>query len=219
MITKSLSEALPVLSKYCFTGYFLIDQVCINQAHILERNHQVKIMGDVFRRASKVLVYVGGVPPVLSFLVLYSGSLKTPSPAKKSLTQLQGSLEAYMVSKQKHWNAVVQLLGAAWFTRASCFQEVTLATEPVFAIGNEVVTFDVLFRLALAMSRIETTNLVKVLRDKCVTIHHGFHRFYAMDKDGTYYNKRAVLPCRGDAWRAGHVVEGRGCGIYSCLIH
>lgn len=36
-----------------------IDAVCINQADILERNFQVAMMGEIYRRASHNLVYLG----------------------------------------------------------------------------------------------------------------------------------------------------------------
>ncbi|KAH6846874.1 heterokaryon incompatibility, partial [Alternaria alternata] len=36
-----------------------IDQVCINQALTGERNHQVKMMSDIYRRATYVYVWLG----------------------------------------------------------------------------------------------------------------------------------------------------------------
>jgi hypothetical protein len=36
-----------------------IDAICINQSPGLEKNHQVKLMGDVYRIAKRVLVWLG----------------------------------------------------------------------------------------------------------------------------------------------------------------
>jgi hypothetical protein len=38
-----------------------IDAICINQDDVAERNHQVGIMGDIYRRADKVLVWISSV--------------------------------------------------------------------------------------------------------------------------------------------------------------
>ncbi|KAM5349036.1 hypothetical protein ACJ41O_008859 [Fusarium nematophilum] len=36
-----------------------IDALCINQGNTKEKNHQVKLMGDIYRRATRVLVWLG----------------------------------------------------------------------------------------------------------------------------------------------------------------
>lgn len=36
-----------------------IDALCINQGHVGERNHQVQMMGDIYRSATEVLVWLG----------------------------------------------------------------------------------------------------------------------------------------------------------------
>jgi hypothetical protein len=40
-------------------AYIWIDQICIDQGNIPERNSQVKIMIDIYRRASRVIVWLG----------------------------------------------------------------------------------------------------------------------------------------------------------------
>lgn len=37
------------------TGYLWIDQICIDQSSTVERNHQVQLMGDIFRLATGVI--------------------------------------------------------------------------------------------------------------------------------------------------------------------
>jgi hypothetical protein len=54
MINKNLRKALPSLSSRCSFGYLWIDQICINQGSITERNQQVKIMGDIYKAGRKV---------------------------------------------------------------------------------------------------------------------------------------------------------------------
>ncbi|OAL46896.1 HET-domain-containing protein, partial [Pyrenochaeta sp. DS3sAY3a] len=38
--------------------YFWIDQLCINQADILERNHQVKLMGTIYSEALMTVIWL-----------------------------------------------------------------------------------------------------------------------------------------------------------------
>ncbi|KAF2429725.1 hypothetical protein EJ08DRAFT_564945, partial [Tothia fuscella] len=59
MINENLFEALPSLSWHCSTAYLWIDQICIDQTNVLERNHQVKAMGDIYRRGKRVFIFLG----------------------------------------------------------------------------------------------------------------------------------------------------------------
>jgi Heterokaryon incompatibility protein (HET) len=40
-------------------GYIWIDQVCIDQSKIEERNNQVSFMGEIYQKATEVLVWLG----------------------------------------------------------------------------------------------------------------------------------------------------------------
>ncbi|KAF2451893.1 hypothetical protein P171DRAFT_347652 [Karstenula rhodostoma CBS 690.94] len=62
-----------------------IDAICINQAEVGERNHQVGLMGEIYSRAAKVLVWLAsGTEALLSALDFFSdakqrqNSLETP---------------------------------------------------------------------------------------------------------------------------------------------
>ena len=65
LVTENCAAALrtcrPTDSKK--TRYLWIDGICIDQNSTLERNHQVKIMGDVYRNAKRVLIWLGQPVP------------------------------------------------------------------------------------------------------------------------------------------------------------
>jgi hypothetical protein len=42
--------------------YFWIDQICINQSDTLERNHQVRLMSEIYTHCQSVVVWLGNVP-------------------------------------------------------------------------------------------------------------------------------------------------------------
>jgi hypothetical protein len=57
-ITKNLEHALGYLHS-CNAGSLWIDAVCIDQANLDERGHQVGFMGNLFSRAKKELIWLG----------------------------------------------------------------------------------------------------------------------------------------------------------------
>jgi hypothetical protein len=62
LITKSLEEALQKLRSSQRTQYIWADGVCINQQDRLERESQVKLMGQVYTRALQVKIWLGPDP-------------------------------------------------------------------------------------------------------------------------------------------------------------
>lgn len=192
-ITASLSSGLPILSTHCKTKFLWIDQICINQENVSERNHQVKAMGDIYKKSTKVLLYVGLFGPGLDAVLTIAEDCES---REDSLVQLQSALEDQMQYNYYHWLQLIQFLRYEWFSRAWCFQEVTLARDPRFVLGKRMVSFDALFRLTLATSRIETQkpSCFKVGEQECVTTLKGFHRLYAMAQ---VRSERAMLgECR-----------------------
>ena len=185
-ITENLASALLTISSHCKTGYLYIDQVCIDQANLGERNYQAKIAGDITRRASRLLVS----------LSLPSEDVRTLSPLvdlasehesnRRSVVDLQWALAPLLQSDETdsltsvHWRCMVQLLGNQWFTRAWVFQEVVFSQTVAFMFERRLVSFDALVRLALATSRMETDSGINP--PDGVTVQPGFHQLYSMVK-------------------------------------
>ncbi|EMC99613.1 hypothetical protein BAUCODRAFT_40396, partial [Baudoinia panamericana UAMH 10762] len=58
-VTQTLLEALQRFRDPVNTVTLWIDQICICQERIKERNQQVSMMGDIFTNARKVIVWLG----------------------------------------------------------------------------------------------------------------------------------------------------------------
>jgi hypothetical protein len=58
-ITQSLAAALRHIRDQEIALPLWVDQVCINQQDILERNSQVKLMGQIYSKAFKVVIWLG----------------------------------------------------------------------------------------------------------------------------------------------------------------
>ncbi len=58
-ITESLAEALRHLRHVCEGAFFWVDQICIDQGNVAEKNAQVAVMKDIYRDAECVFVWLG----------------------------------------------------------------------------------------------------------------------------------------------------------------
>lgn len=68
-VNDSIHRALPYLVAQCTSGYLWIDQICIDQRNLEERNDQVAIMGEIYARAQDCLVWLGeGTQPTRNII-------------------------------------------------------------------------------------------------------------------------------------------------------
>jgi hypothetical protein len=61
-LTQSLHDALTRLRHPDRPRVLWVDQVCINQADVVERSQQVKFMNEIYKNADHVLVWLGRDP-------------------------------------------------------------------------------------------------------------------------------------------------------------
>ncbi|KAF8849427.1 HET-domain-containing protein, partial [Acephala macrosclerotiorum] len=59
LIRHNLWQALRALRSETEERVLWVDAICINQEDVLERNHQVEMMGDIYRLANEVLIWLG----------------------------------------------------------------------------------------------------------------------------------------------------------------
>lgn len=62
--------------------YLWIDAICIDQSQVKERNHQVAMMGKIYSRAQRVLVWLGRSTPLIAKLLHHMHSLKIDEKGK-----------------------------------------------------------------------------------------------------------------------------------------
>jgi len=118
-VTPTLSEALYRFRHPDKVVTLWIDQICICQARVKERNQQVQMMGDIFKNARKVIVWLGED---------YDDSRAGMQLAKQLLhiaqyAQVSGiepsDLETHGLPRQGHkrWRALAAALRRPWFWR------------------------------------------------------------------------------------------------------
>jgi len=107
-----------------------IDAICINQSNVLERNAQVGLMGQIYRGAASVIIWVGEEDertPVLDqlFDLLYA-----------AVDGDVDAVEALPWRLSAHWTDLAYFLDRPWFTRTWVLQEVCLARQARVHCGS-----------------------------------------------------------------------------------
>ncbi|KAI0128624.1 heterokaryon incompatibility protein-domain-containing protein [Xylariales sp. AK1849] len=134
-ITSNLDEALRSLRSEQSQRVIWVDFVCINQSNLQERVHQVRMMGDIYRQAEKVIVWLG-MPTFASELGM------------KTLTFFAGNED---LTKGSPWEAdapknivaaINDIFERPYFERIWVVQEGALARKTDLCVGQLIVSWD-----------------------------------------------------------------------------
>ncbi|KAE9368957.1 hypothetical protein N431DRAFT_382768 [Stipitochalara longipes BDJ] len=152
-----------------------IDAICINQTDIMERNAQVSRMGDIFKMAERVIVWVGSstadsqlAMQTLDYLgrqvVSTTDRRLAPAPGTVEKTWFESSVQ--LPFDDSTWRAISNLLQRSWFERLWVVQEAHLARRGLFLCGEDELDW-ITFRyaiLALWYNKAASWSLPPVMR-------------------------------------------------------
>jgi hypothetical protein len=134
MVQPNLFEALKGIRKEDEEICLWVDGICINQADTTERNHQVGLMGDIYRNAKNVRAWLGPAGEESDFVLEFverDGDRFRREKAGETLEKIPESEEKAFVDafralhRRPYW-------GRAWIK-----QEVILAKELVIHCGTK----------------------------------------------------------------------------------
>ncbi|KAM5347795.1 hypothetical protein ACJ41O_007619 [Fusarium nematophilum] len=118
-VTSNCTAALRRVRRRGTSRPIWVDAICIDQEKDLERNHQVRLMPQIYARAQSVLIYIG--EPTLSETEL--------------LVFLEYGADAG--ADWLHFNRALQtLFTRRWFSRVWVLQEVILSSEALLLFGT-----------------------------------------------------------------------------------
>jgi hypothetical protein len=125
-ITKNCDAALRCLRPKHRSRVLWVDSICIHQDDPLEKNHQVKLMSNIYSRASQVVAFLGVKSTDMS-VGLHSliDTLQAISP-----------IEPVTVDKEE---GVRELLALPYFHRVWIIQEIGLAQLVSLVVGSRTV--------------------------------------------------------------------------------
>jgi hypothetical protein len=122
----------------------VLDQICIDQNRVKERNQQVSMMGDIFKSARKVSVWLGeDCDDSRAGMQLAKQLLHIAQ--HRHITNLSVSdLEPHGLPRRGHkrWVALAAILRRPWFWRTWIIQEVVLNPNVELVLGANVLTWD-----------------------------------------------------------------------------
>lgn len=132
------------------------DSICINQADLRERAQQVRLMGAIFARAERVLVWFGrghdfAAPDAFAFL----RALASVCPAQAE-SRFSPADEARIHARAAalpaaRWRAFAALMRNAWATRGWVLQEIGLARAAVLVCGAHAADWREMLRVVDAL--------------------------------------------------------------------
>ena len=121
-----------------------VDQLCIDQRNNEEKAQQVRLMGQIYSKASQVVVWLGLADneTALAFHLIESVGEQVVEQVQKMGTDVAGNFirECYPLdlssADSPEWIAFRNLFKRPWFSRLWIFQEVVLAQKALFVCGK-----------------------------------------------------------------------------------
>ena len=125
-VTESLLSALQRLRLPTESRVFWIDAICINQENVPERNHQVSLVRDIYKKAQQLYVWLGPGEKYSNHKCALD-LMRTFSAA-----QFQAQEDAAYLVRQptsEQWLALAKLLQRSWFERMWVIQELAMGLK------------------------------------------------------------------------------------------
>ncbi|KAF2272457.1 HET-domain-containing protein, partial [Westerdykella ornata] len=113
-VTTNLFSALRQLRRAETERRIWIDSICINQSSHHEKNHQIPLMGDIYKRAKQVVAWLGD-------------SDEETRIALDLLTDWTATTKRLSDYRPPSWDALCNLLERPYWTRLWALQECVLA--------------------------------------------------------------------------------------------
>ncbi|KAI4206284.1 MAG: hypothetical protein LQ346_001180 [Caloplaca aetnensis] len=132
LVTDTVFNALKELRLPDEERRLWIDAICINQGDLEERGWQVTLMDSIYRRAEKVIVWLGQGSPQLdrSHGAVFRVIRNMDNASPKEIDSIRDSIE--------------ELTRARWWSRVWIVQEIALAMSVVVRSGPNEVSWDAL---------------------------------------------------------------------------
>jgi hypothetical protein len=158
-ITRNLSEVLRRVRLPETPRRLWADSTCINQDNLKEKGHQVAIMGQIYRAAKRVLIYMGSDenshgPQLCSLLddvnkMIYD----TCKRIDMSWNSFPFPGEDDPILVDARWESMYHLLSEDWFSRGWVVREAAVAEDGQVIWGQSEFTWEQLMRTYIWLYR------------------------------------------------------------------
>ncbi|RSL72467.1 hypothetical protein CEP53_001117 [Fusarium sp. AF-6] len=125
-----------------------IDQICINQSDLQERNSQVMLMGRIFKQSRLCLVWLGGDDQFSQTAIVTMVKVLNVEPESFSKLAARNMFEEEVYKdvvgmepiEPWEWVTLYAFLSRSWFWRSWVVQEAALSRELSFVCGVTTLT-------------------------------------------------------------------------------
>jgi hypothetical protein len=132
------------------------DALCINQDNVTERNQQVAIMGDIYRRAFAVITYIGPETDDSRAALRLAQSLQEFSERRgggtwrdaHDMLEENFARHGFPPAQDPTWNALRLLMNRPWSSRVWIVQESLLNENLLMLCGRTAISWGLLGTLA-----------------------------------------------------------------------
>lgn len=147
-ITENCEMAIRRIRKKRCKRHLFIDALSINQEDDNERSTQVNIMGDVFRNATRVLVWLGQAPTPPNWRTIRMWAIFEDRTKNWLYQKWRNRVDDYLsglIRRPSMLPHTEALSSAEWLQRVWTFQEFALARRLVFYYGRASFDLEVRF--------------------------------------------------------------------------
>ncbi|KAF1992956.1 HET-domain-containing protein [Amniculicola lignicola CBS 123094] len=172
-ITSNLNDALRKLRRPCEDRWIWADAVCINQGNSEEKNFQIPMMGDIYKRARGVVVWLGqGDEEVESAITGLSKLSRMGWDAQKRADVKESRLDSL---------ALERVVNLVYFSRRWIIQELVMNLDVKLLYGKACISwirFQSAFR-SIQLRRIADTSSVKVV-SRIITLWNHWMKIHKL---------------------------------------
>jgi hypothetical protein len=211
-VTRNLFTALKRLRHPTASLILWIDQLCIDQKNVDERNQQVQLMRNIYEKAGKTIVWLGDHDEdthLLEKMFVQLSALVGNKPNPRGIYVLDQKALWNLINLQNYSDGLSlnrrevlkRFLNRAWFRRAWVYQEAVVAADVEIVWGYLRLPFEFVAGLVLA-----TYSLVKGEEDgkwsKEIKETKGFGPLRSIWYDRQQFHRGQPLDFLYILWRA-----------------
>ena len=134
-VRENLRNALRSLRDWESDCWLWIDAICINQASNEERNHQVRLMADIYGNANVVLVWLQSLDEKADVARAFR-FVHAAATYDNSEHSVYHYCKSHLSDNERNWRSLQNLCRLRYWTRKWIIQEVTTARSAVLQMGN-----------------------------------------------------------------------------------
>ncbi|RYP79495.1 hypothetical protein DL770_006634 [Monosporascus sp. CRB-9-2] len=146
-LTQSAYKLLLARRSFWRQRWIWIDAICINQQDEVEKSAQVRLMQEIYKKASQVVVFPGGgiVQARLASIMLYE-----VFAAQKTYEGTGVDFNKFFFADRQspRWHAFSELFRSPYFHRVWVIQEITVGREVLLYYGGRYIPWYIFIEVA-----------------------------------------------------------------------